>query len=454
MILKVLRRLSPRWGGAGPDTVEEVPPPATVSSAPISPMARRQRLAEVFTPTRPQFVDGIRPTPQVSGADGVRRLIGRDLELARILQALREDRSHVVLYGERARGKTSLANLTVDEVRRQGFPVARFVCSAASDLDAILRGLARDLSPRSLGIPAAAAAGIGGEGEAAAPPRGSESLLPPSPLHPGNVLVLAPRLKGARLLLVVDEFDRIADEATRTGLADAIKQISDRGAPISFMIIGVSDSLEHLLGRHPSIQRCVTPVPLPLLTNADIESIVASGGRQAGLDYAPAVRAGIAALSRGVPYVAQLLSLRAGQAALDRGQIRVGGAELAAAITAAVREVDPRVVVLYETLLGGGTDAAATAALLRAAAGGVQDEFGRFRAVADSSARGGGSLRVAGVPAEPKVWRRLLEAGAIRACVGAGPNVFTFGEAMLSHYVLLRAIHDAVLRPGDVRVGT
>jgi hypothetical protein len=101
--------------------------------------------------------------------------------------------------------------------------------------------------------------------------------------------------------------------------------------------------------------------------------------------------------------------------------------------------MDPRIVEFYERLTAGGQDAAAVA-LLRATATGVQDEFGHFRVVADPTAPGG--LRVAGAPAELGPWRRLLEAGAIRACVGAGPDVFTFDEAMLPHYVLLRAVRD------------
>ena len=49
-------------------------------------------LRNAFTPTRPQR--------------SFRRLAGRKSELLRILQAIAENRAHVILFGDRGRGKT------------------------------------------------------------------------------------------------------------------------------------------------------------------------------------------------------------------------------------------------------------------------------------------------------------------------------------------------------------
>ena len=56
-----------------------------------------------FTPTQPKATS--------------RQLTGRQAELRRILQAIGEDRAHVVLYSERGRGKTSLSNMVVESLR-------------------------------------------------------------------------------------------------------------------------------------------------------------------------------------------------------------------------------------------------------------------------------------------------------------------------------------------------
>lgn len=409
--------------GPGPDA----PAGPLPRHAPAGPPAGvpRRRLAEAFTPTRPQFAGEAR-----TGAQRVaRRLIGREAEIGRILRALREDHAHVVLYGGRGLGKTSLANAVAAAARDAGLAVARCVCSASSDFDSVLRSLARDLSPARIGLPT----------RAEAETEGCEALLPETLLRPGDAFALAPQAKDTRLVLLIDEFDRIADAATRQAFADTIKQISDRGAAISFLLIGVSDSLEQLVGQHPSIQRCVAGVPLRLLTPADVEEMVVQGGRRAEMQFPPAARAAIAGLARGVPYVAQLLALRAAQSAADQGRSVVGGADLAAAIAAAVEESDPRIVMLHETLTQGGRDGAALA-LLRAAAGGEWDMFGRFRAALEP---GSGRFLVAGLPADPAAWARLLRLGPVHPCTGAPAEIFAFGEAMLPHYVLLRAVRDA-----------
>lgn len=375
----------------------------------------RQALREAFTPTRPQA--------------GARRFVGRKAQLARIVQAIDEEQAHVVLYAERGRGKTSLANMVAAVLDRAGYTVARQACTAESDFDAIIRGLVREL-PSSLLAAAAPAPAERMEG--------CEAALPAGRLEPRDVAVLPSRLTGRHFVFMVDEYDRLTDEATRARLADTLKHVSDRGAPISFIIVGVSDSLEQLLGHHPSIQRNVVGVPLPLLSDAEIEALLERGSEEAGLDFPPEVRACITALARGVPFHAQLLALRAGLAALERGVMTVSGADLRAAIERTVAEADPHVVALYEALTEGG-HAGALISLLRAIAAGEQDEFGQFRAQAAEDGR----VRVAGTYADAALWARLLESGAIRPCVGAGPGVYVFGEATLPQYVLLRSISAA-----------
>ena len=203
---------------------------------------------------------------------------------------------------------------------------------------------------------------------------------------------------------------------------------------MSFMAIGVSDSAEELLGRHPSIQRCVARIRLPLLPTGAVEHIVAQGAAFAGLYFPNAARSSIAELARGVPYVAQLLSLRAGQSALQGQRLDVRGGDLITAIIAAVAEADPRVTSLYRTLTASESDTAVMR-LLRSAAVGHQDEFGRFTVRYE-----GPLLRVAGAAADPGAWQRVIDTGAIRPGHGDDAGRFTFSEPMLPHLVMQRAV--------------
>ncbi|NOG69847.1 ATP-binding protein [Roseicella sp. DB1501] len=387
--------------------------------------AARRRLAESFTPTRPLVGRRKRKDGDQSSSIG---FIGREAERERIMRAVAEDRSHVVIFGERGRGKTSLANMVMAQALAMGFVVARHVCAANSDFDSIMRGLFRDI-PRWLST-------LGPAGPE--DPPGALGLLPDRPVLPGDVMVASNALIELRLLLVVDEFDRVVDQETRTAFADTLKQLSDRGVPLSFVIIGVSESAEELLGRHPSIQRCVTRVPLPLLSHEEVEELVERGAERAGLDYSPTARACIAELARGVPYMGQLLALRAGQAALDHGRTAVQGSDLIAAMQAAVVEADPRIIAIYDSVTRMERDPAALGAL-RAAAAGRQDSLGRFQVWQDGPPDKP-VLRVAGIAADPDAWRRVLQSGAIHPFRGDGPGLYVFGEAMLQQLVLLRAV--------------
>ena len=211
---------------------------------------------------------------------------------------------------------------------------------------------------------------------------------------------------------MVDEFDRVSDVATRTRLADTIKLLSDRAAPILFIVVGVSENLEELLGRHPSIQRNIIGVPLPLLKDAEIRTLLETGraGRRPGVPHRrPGTRSPPSRAA--CRYIAQLLALHAGYAVLGRDGREVARADLEAALEMAVAEADPRMARLYETLTEGGRDTA-MAAFLRALAGGVA---GRLRALR-RGARGrrtacaspGGSRR----PSCGGAWWRPARCGA------------------------------------------
>jgi Cdc6-like AAA superfamily ATPase len=86
-----------------------------------APLARSPGLGAAFTPTRPKA--------------GHRQLVGRKREQSRIVQALLDDRAHVVLYSERGRGKTTLANWVMETLRQSGVLVGRYTCDATTTYD-------------------------------------------------------------------------------------------------------------------------------------------------------------------------------------------------------------------------------------------------------------------------------------------------------------------------------
>jgi hypothetical protein len=362
---------------------------------------------DVFTPTRPR--------------SGRRSLVGREAELERILDAVLDDHAHVVLYSERGRGKTSLANLAVESLRRRGAIVGRCACEAESSFDTMIRALVRDL-PQSL----LATQTIDPDCE------GCESMLPMRSLRPADVAAIAQSLTCPFLVFVVDEFDRVTDGETRTRLADTIKLLSDRGTPLYFVVVGVSDTLEQIIGQHPSIQRNIVAIHLPLLRDDEIASMLSKGGQQAGISFTREAVGLVTGVARGMPYMAQLLGLRITQAALRRGDEQVAHVDLVQAVQRLLDDASSGVVNAYVALTGkkAGPNMAMT---LHGLANAEQDRWGRMAVLATPA-----EVSVGGVRVMPALWSALLEAGVIMQPEG-DDSTAQFRDRALIYHVQLRA---------------
>ena len=264
------------------------------------------------------------------------------------------------------------------------------------------------------------------------------------------------RLACRDLVCVVDEFDRVLDPGTRTRLADTIKLLSDRTVALRFLIVGVSENLDEILGQHPSIQRVVTGVHLPLFSDRDVAQLIVNGGRETGLAFLPEAVGRITVLARGMPYMAQLLGLRLAQAATERGDSQVNEADFATAVARLLADARPGVLAQYAALTDYGREPAMTHAL-RQLATAPQDEWGRIEVLPP---RHGDMLHdtvlAGGRPIAWECWDRLLETGVIRP-YPPGSALFVFTDRALMHHVLLRAAHEVAPPPQvdlqDVRSG-
>jgi hypothetical protein len=362
--------------------------------------------------------------------------VGREAELRRILQALREEHAHVVLYSERARGKTSVANLVIESLRRTSSIVARHACEAGTSFESLMRGLMRDLPPSLL---AALPSGPDGNSRYDAESDGCEAALPSGELRPSDIVMVTQRLNCRELIFVIDEFDRVEDPGTREKLSDTIKQLSDQDVSLQLLIVGVSENLDQILGQHPSIQRAVVGVHLSLFADRDVALVIARGGREAGLTFSPDVVTRITVVARGMPYMAQLLGLRLSQVAIERGDTTVATEDFLVAVERLVDDANLRVLALYAALTDHGRNANMVQALRRVATA-PQDPWGRLQVLdaPDQSVMVGGRLITA------QCWQQMQAAHVLHSAM-PGSGLFVFGERGLMHHVLLLAARDAAL---------
>jgi len=407
------RSPEPRNQGQPPNQGLRLVPPAGEGEAAST------ALREAFTPTRPK---------QKS-----RFFAGRLRQMRRIINAIEEERAHVVLYGERGSGKTSLANVVATKAEDAGYFVVRRACSSELSFDDIFRGFLR-------GIPTAFLEnGIGAQTRMEY--QSFADILPAGELRVADLVTAFSRLRDKHVILVVDEYDRVTGIDTKNKLAELMKNVSDASLPVTLLLIGVAEDVDELLGRHPSLRRTLVTIPLPLMNRAELAEILAVGERRSGMIFLPEVREGIIDLSAGLPYHVQLLGLFAARSAQARRSRGVEPQDLTYAVERAIEETDARIPEAYAQAIAAppeGENRIRYRDILDAAACCASDQFGSFSArnVAEAAGKGPDSAPSFEYRLQ-KLTERANGAVLVRSFGPESPR-FRFVNQMMRHFVLLK----------------
>jgi Cdc6-like AAA superfamily ATPase len=376
-------------------------------------------LREAFTPTRPK--------------QGTALFSGRFKQLQRIIAAIEEERAHVMIYGERGSGKTSLANVLALKAEEAGYLVLRFACSSELGFEDIFRAFLRRM-PASLlpdGIGATSRAGVDN----------FEQLLP-GRCSVGEIVQLFERVYEKHLILIIDEYDRVTQEDTKAKLAELLKNLSDANVSVTLLIIGVAENVGQLLGKHPSLQRTIVTVPMPLMTRRELDGIIAAGEEKSGLTFDPWVRQSIVDLAQGLPYHAQLLCLFAARNAARRQSSRIEREDLRHAVERSAEEAEARVKEAYDRGIGPHENASFRDVLFHAARC-KTDEFGCFTATdvaAAATQANAGELSLLALQYPLKKLTEPERGALLRRLVGPGGLRYQFASQSLRHHVLCRQV--------------
>jgi hypothetical protein len=259
------------------------------------------------------------------------RFAGRRDALAQLIAAIEQQRVHVVVYGERGIGKTSLTHVFAETAREARYLVLYGSCGTDGRFDEIFRAFAAKvpmLYHRSV-LPTTAAV------EQA---EHFDTMLPPGPFGPREASDLFADVVGTRVILILDEYDRIADPNFRRDVAELIKNLSDRAARVQLILTGVASNLDELIGFAPSIRRNVVGLPMRPLAVGEVAEILRLGETSAGLHFSDDAVATIATMAGGSPYLVRLLGHRAAMAALDLRRTTVDAAHARTAVERVLTE--------------------------------------------------------------------------------------------------------------------
>ena len=282
----------------------------------------RARLRNAYTPAQP--------------VTDRRMFAGRTKVLTALIRSIEDQRLHVVLYGERGIGKTSLLHVLAQAAQEARYLVVSVTCGTRSEFDETFRAVAAS-------VPLMFHSGYGPtslEGE-----RGDalDSLLGPEPMTVRSASDALAKVEGTRVLVILDEFDRAGSEDFRRSVAELLKNLSDQAVRVQFVIAGVAANLAELVANVPSIQRNVYALQVPKMTAAEIRSIVKNGETISDLHFDDAAVHAVIARCIGFPYLATLISHRAALVALDQSRVTVNAEDVVVATREAVDEFKGRI---------------------------------------------------------------------------------------------------------------
>jgi len=205
---------------------------------------------EIFTPSSP--------------IENAEFFAGRNKQIAALKEVISEKGQHAIMYGLRGAGKTSLANMTL--YLFENLMSIKITCNRNDTFNAIWERALRKIrfvqTDKTVGF------------------RSSEktNIFPidvpeQDKITPAEVEQILLNI-NANMLFIFDEFDMIKSKKVKSRMADMIKLVSDNLTHLTILIVGIADNVTELIGEHPSIERCVKQIEVPLMSDNEAQEMI------------------------------------------------------------------------------------------------------------------------------------------------------------------------------------
>ena len=293
----------------------------------LDKLHKKLEVSRTFTPSAP--------------IDSAALFAGRTSQVTKLINAVNQKGQHAVLFGERGVGKTSLANVLKDLLALNNIQivVASTNCESGSTFGSVWKIIFSQIPLQYR------QATMGFESGVRAVDSSVVDLLPEKP-SPEDVRQLFDRMQYP-ILVIIDEIDRIHDKETTTAIADTIKTLSDHSTNVTLILVGVADSLDHLISEHRSIERALVQIPMPRMSLGELQEIIEKGLRKVGMTATGQCSQRIGRLSHGLPHYTHSLALHSAQAAIDRNSLEVSSEDVTCALETAIDHAQQSIVTSY-----------------------------------------------------------------------------------------------------------
>lgn len=257
--------------------------------------AKSAQLEQAFSPSSPIQAEDF--------------FFGRIDQINEVVDSINERGQHVIVYGERGVGKTSFANIIGSKLRGV-FPV-KVTCNRSDSFKGIWeKAFSKVRFERAKN-------GIGFLPNEKVENYQLDFFLPDTEVISALDIQYILENVDINLLFIFDEYDSVADPEILGRMADTLKSLSDNAPKITVMLVGIAQDVVDLVGAHPSNERCLRQVKIPVMSDYEIADIVDSGASFLNFRIVRQVREQIVRMSMGFPYFAHLLAKQSCKAVIE-----------------------------------------------------------------------------------------------------------------------------------------
>jgi Cdc6-like AAA superfamily ATPase len=268
---------------------------------------------------------------------------GRSKQVSSVITSVFQRGQHVIIFGERGVGKTSLANVLFDFLSQAGLQSMEsgtINCDPSMDFSSLWHKIFRDISINTSSPQA---------GFTSQPISGRLSLesLLPEVVTPDDVRHALKQLPD-KSMIIIDEVDRIGDkQATTTLLADTIKTLSDHSIDTTLILVGVADSIDELIAEHQSTERALVQIHMPRMSDEELFEILDKALGQVSMTIDNDAKLRIARLSKGLPHYTHLLGLHSALTALKTDRTNITKPDITPAIKRSLEQAQASIISAY-----------------------------------------------------------------------------------------------------------
>lgn len=300
---------------------------------------KKSGVREVFIPNKP--------------IDSINLFCGRQNEVAKIIESLNTTGNHILLYGDRGVGKTSLSTIACAILTSERYISNYYIkrCDSSDTFSSIALHLLDELGIECI-IKKNKSWDFsflwnfirfnkGGNKEVVS----SDNLNSPS--------WVARRVNNISGVFLIDEIDVLSNFEDKKKIAELIKNLSDCNSGLTIFIVGISKTASELIGGHPSIQRCLKDIKLSRMTNSELADIITKGEERLGLKFERDVKKIIVRSSAGFPHFAQLLSLKCAEEVITKDISTVTMDDYKIAVKRAMDDIEGGLKDTYNMVIYG-----------------------------------------------------------------------------------------------------